>query len=120
MQNVMICPNSEKIRLLKDSKDIHSIKYMTKEEFLSSYYFSYDERAIYYLMYQYHYHIDVCKVYLENLYFIDLDKKYTHSKLIFLQDLKKELIKNNLLKLHISFRKQMKNMSFQISSYYYH
>ena len=118
MQNVMICPSSEKLRLLKDRKEIQSIQYMTKEEFMSSYYYSYDEHAIYYLMNQYHYHFDVSKVYLENLYFIDLEKKYTHKKLIFLQNLKRELLDKKLLKTSSFFHKQMKNMHFQISSYY--
>ena len=118
MQNVIICPNSEKIRVLKECKGIHPNQYMTKSEFYSSYYFSYDENTYFYLMKKYHYNLDVCKVYLENLYAIDLDKKYTHSKLIFLQDLKKELLEKKLLKVNPFFQKQMKNFHFEVSSYY--
>ena len=70
---------------------------MTKVEYLNNYYFSYTDDTIYYLMKKYNYNIDVCKVYLNNLYMIDINKEYNSSKLNFLRDLKKELIDNNLL-----------------------
>ena len=67
---------------------------MTKKEYLDNYYFSYDDDAIYYLMKKYNLNIDVCKVYLKNLYVIDINRDYSSLKLNYLKELKKDLINN--------------------------
>ena len=87
---LIICPNEEKNKILlslSNDKDIHPIKFMNKREYLSNYYFSYDDEAIYYLMNKYNLNIDVCKVYLNNLYVIDINKNYKNDKLNYLKDL---------------------------------
>ncbi|MBQ6323498.1 MAG: PD-(D/E)XK nuclease family protein [Bacilli bacterium] len=121
MQRIVVCPNEEKLRILADyesDKNLHNIKFMTKEEFISNYYFSYDENAIYYLMKKYNYNIDVCKVYLNNLYIIDLDREYNNSKLNFLKSLKKELIDNKLLYFSHTFKKGLINKEIEVRNYY--
>ena len=78
---IIICPNDEKNNILNsfnnDSK-LHNIKFMTKNEFIKNYFFDYDYEAIYYLMKKYKYNLDVCKVYLKNMYVIDIDKIYNN------------------------------------------
>ena len=117
---LIICPNEEKIKYLKQleqTNTLYDIKFMTKEEYLANYYFSYDEKAILYLMKKYHYKVDVCKVYLNYLYVIEEDKEYKNKKLLFLQSLKKELKENNLLTYHTSFKNYLNKYKKQILNY---
>ena len=79
----IICPNETKMKLLKDASsknELLNIKFMTKEEYKNIYYFSYNEKTLAYLMKKYNYNIDVCKVYLNNLYVIDEAKTYISNK----------------------------------------
>ena len=118
---LIICPNEEKLNILKDlenNKSLHNYKFMTKKEFLNNYYFSYDENALYYLMKKYNYNIDVCKVYLKNLYVIDINKSYKDEKLSLLKNIKEELIKNNLLTFHNDFKKYLTNFEIEVKNYY--
>lgn len=94
---IMITPQKCKLEILKKYVGtLKDIKFMTKEEFFSKYYFAYDERAYFYLQKKYHLHLDVCKLYLKNLYFIE-DKTYQSEKLNRLKKIKKELEKEKLL-----------------------
>ena len=118
---IIICPNEEKLKLLKlysNDKNITNIKFFTKKEFLSEYYYSYDEKTLFYLMKKYNYHIDVCKKYLNNLYFIDINKDYQSSKLLFLKNLKQELIDNNLLYYNNNFSKYLEDKEIVVKHYY--
>ena len=102
---LMITPNAQKLNILdnftKDSS-LYNIKFMTIEEFKENYFYSYDEKTIDYLMNKYNLHIDIAKIYLENLYFIDLNKNYHHSKLQTLKNVKKDLIENKALLIEFS------------------
>lgn len=118
---LIICPTDEKMKILnklKEENSIYDIKFMTIEEFKSNYFFSYDEKAIYYLMKKYSYNIDVCKVYLNNLYPIDIAKNYKSTKLQFLKSIKQELIENNLLYFNPSFKKYLEKKTIIIKNYY--
>lgn len=118
---IIICPNNEKLRILdalnKEDK-LYNIKFMTKKEFISNYYFSYDEKAIIYIMKKYHYKLDVTKALLKNLYVIDENKKYSSEKLTFLQQLKKELISKELLEFNSNFKDYLKNKKIIVKNYY--
>lgn len=118
---IIICPNEEKMKILlsvsKDNK-LYSIKFMTKDEYINNYYFSYNDDTIYYLMKKYNLNIDVCKVYLNNLYVIDINKDYSSSKLNFLKELKKELIENNLLVFNNGFKEYLKDKDIEVKNYY--
>ena len=64
MEKLIICPQEEKIKILYNlSKDnnLHNIKFMSKNEFISNYFYDYDEKSIFYLMKKYNLHIDVAK-----------------------------------------------------------
>ena len=116
-KKIIICPNEEKIRLLKKDTLIQNRKFMTIQEFINNFYFSYDERTLYYCIEKYHYDIDVLKVYLNNLYGIDSNKEYKNKKLKFLQSLKKELVDNNLLTYNEVFHDYLKTNEIEIIQY---
>ena len=118
-KKLIICPSDKKIDILNNYNDsLHNIKFMNKKEFFDNYFFSYDYKAIYYLMKKYNYQLDVCKVYLNNLYVIDIDKEYDSSKLNFLKDLKKELIENKLLYFNNNFINYISNFNIEVFNYY--
>ena len=118
---LIICPNEEKIKILdnlnKEDK-LYDIKFMTKEEFKNNYYFSYNEKTLYYLLTKYNLNLDVAKVYLKNLYVIDISKDYSSPKLKFLQNIKKELLENNLLEENKNFKKYISTKNILVKSYY--
>ena len=121
MEKIIICPNIYKLKLLEklnNNKELHSIKFMTKKEFINNYYFSYNDNAIYYLMNKYNFNLDVTKVYLNNLYIIDTNKDYNNKKLLFLRDIKKELIDNNLLIFNNLFKNYIKDKTIEVYNYY--
>ena len=118
---LMITPNAQKLNILdsftKDSS-LYNIKFMTIEEFKENYFYYYDEKTIDYLMNKYSLHIDIAKIYLENLYFIDLNKDYHHSKLQTLKNVKKDLIENNLIKVNKIFKNYLQNKTIIVENYY--
>ncbi len=117
---LIICPNEEKIKILEkleQENKLYNLKFMTKKEYLDNYFFTYKDKAILYLMKKYHYKVDVCKVYLNYLYAIDLDKVYENKKLKFLQTLKKELKENKLLEYNPTFKEYVKTKKMLILKY---
>lgn len=117
---LIICPTAEKEKILtklEEENSLLNIKFMTKEEYLTNYFFSYDEKAILYLMKKYHYKVDVCKVYLKYLYVIDDEKEYKNKKLQFLKSLKKELQENHLLTKNPLFKSYLSKKKKLILNY---
>ncbi|MBR1413617.1 MAG: PD-(D/E)XK nuclease family protein [Bacilli bacterium] len=89
--------------------ELINIKYITFNELLKELYFTYDEKTIYYLVNKYNMNVDIARIYLNNL--IYLNEYYTDDKIDFLFNIKNELEKNNLLiknKLFINSLKQYK------------
>ena len=119
--DIIICPTIQKRKILNklsNQDKIFNIKFFTKQEFINNYYYSYDDKIIYYLMNKYNLNIDVVKVYLKNLYYIDLNKKYSSSKLEYLKSIKKELLDNNLLIENKYFKKYIENKNIKVLNYY--
>ncbi len=117
---LVICPNEEKVKILhslEQQNKLYNIKFMTKQEYLNNYFFTYQDNAILYLMKKYHYKVDVCKVYLKYLYVIDENKIYQNKKINFLQKLKKELIQENLLEYNPAFKEYLKNKKKVVLNY---
>lgn len=118
---LIICPNSYKMRLLdKLSKDdtLYDIKFMTKSEFFENYFFSYDEKAIIFIMKKYNYKLDVVKTLFKYLYVIDENKNYENEKLDLLVKIKNDLISNNLLSYNNNFREYIKRRNILVKNYY--
>jgi len=118
---IIVCPNETKLRLLNsfnEDNQFYDIKFMTKKEFLDNYYFTYDERALYYLVKEYGYNLDVAKVYLDNLFIIDNEKVYKSDKLNFLKDLKKKLLDKGLLIFNSNFKRYLIGKEIEVRGYY--
>ena len=87
-ETLIICNSYVKELILKENKLI-PIKFMNPHEFISKYYFTYDENAIIYVMDKYNIKYDIAKEYIDNLYYVE-NKKYEIAKLDFLVNLKSE------------------------------
>lgn len=117
---LIICPNATKMQILNETmeEELVDLKFMSREEFKNNYFFSYDERALAYLIHKYNYNLDVAKVYLKSLYVIDDAKTYNSSKLNFLRDLKVELLRENLLITHPNFKEYLSKKNLLVLNYY--
>lgn len=107
---VIIVPNNLKKKLLKKigNYPLYNVKIITLSELRQKLYFSYDERAIYYLMKKYGYLIDVAKMYIDRMYEVEI-KTSNNSKIKKIIDLKEELIKENLLTFSLNFLDYIKD-----------
>ena len=117
---LIICPNEEKLKILEkieNENKLYNLKFMTKEEYLNNYFFTYKDSTLLYLMKKYHYKVDVCKVYLKYLYVIDDEKRYKNKKLIFLQNIKKELKEQGLLEYNKAFKGYIKDKKHLVLNY---
>lgn len=115
---LLIVPNNLKKTVLKKIKKLVNFKIMSLEEFIKSYFYDYDEEAIYYLMKKYNYKYEVALTYLRNLYYID-DKKYNIEKLDKLVSIKEELDDNKLLKYDNLFKKTISKKTIVVYGYDY-
>ncbi|MBE6150199.1 MAG: hypothetical protein E7162_00050 [Firmicutes bacterium] len=119
--SILIVPSSMKSSLLKDissSKDLLDIKIISREEFIERSTFSYDVEAILFLMDKYKYDFNVCKIFLDNMKYVDNDN-YSSNKLNDLYKLKKELLDNGLLKEDKFFNKYLSNKNIYVYGYLY-
>ena len=110
-KTIIICNNEYKNKLLKEfteQKIFKDIKFYTKKSFLEEYYFKYDKKTIPYLINKYHLKIDILENYLTKLYYIE-DNNYQNKKIIFLKELKQDLINNNLLIYNNEFKNYLNN-----------
>ena len=117
---LIVCPNATKMSLLHKiyrERQKVSVKFMSIEDFLDSYFYTYDYQAISFIMHKYNVTLSISKMYLQNLYFIDCNKKYRNKKLLFLQQLKMELVENHLLTFHNEFKMYLKKKSIYVLNY---
>ena len=119
--SILIVPSSMKSGLLKDissSKELLDIKIISREEFIERSTFSYDVEAILFLMDKYKYDFNVCKIFLDNMKYVDKDN-YSSNKLNELYKLKKELLDNGLLKEDKFFNNYLSNKNIYVYGYLY-
>ena len=106
---IIITSNVNKINLLKKlNNQLLNIKIYSLNEFNKLYYFDYDEETIFFVMSKYKIKYEIAKIYLDNMYFIE-SKKYKNKKLLFLTELKEELISKKLIKINNLFKNILKN-----------
>lgn len=111
--SIIICPQeASKELILEINKTDLDIKVITKDEFLSNNFFSYDDKAIFYLMNK-GYSFDNSK---ELLSWMN-NTSNQNEKLINLHDLKQELIKNHLLKFNFYYHLFLKNKNIYVYKY---
>ncbi len=110
MENIiLITSNSKKIKILKklsEKKLLYNIKFYTLDTLKKELFFDYNNDTIAYIIKNYHVNIDIAKVFLDNLYFL---KNIPDEKIIFLNNLKKELEDNNLLIKNNAFKTYVRN-----------
>ena len=90
---VYIVPENIKKELLLEltnKKLLIDIKFFSLKEFINNLTFTYDEKAIYYLMKNYNYKYDNAKTILDNLYYIN-EETFNNQKLIELKKIKEEI-----------------------------
>lgn len=90
-----------------------NFKLMSKEELLFNVFFSYSDKATFYL-YKKGYSFENAKELLSNLYFLKGDSS---SKIKLLNQIKEELLKNNLLKTNPLFKKYVAKRKVLVAHY---
>ena len=118
---LIICENDYKNKILKylsANKFFLNVKFMTKKEFFQEYLFNYNEKTISYLVNSYNYKVDIAKMYLDNLYYIE-EYSYKSSKLNFLSKLKQELKDKNLLIFNDNFQNFLNKYHILVVGYPY-
>ncbi|MBP3635514.1 MAG: PD-(D/E)XK nuclease family protein [Bacilli bacterium] len=120
--SILIIPNNIKNKVLlklNNLDNIYNIKILSLNEFISRLTFTYNEEAIYYLIKNYNIKYEVAKVYLDNIKYIDKDKRYNIKKLDKLSKIKRRLIDNNLLKYDVNFINYVSDKEVIIYGYDY-
>ena len=106
---IIITSSVNKKNLLKKlNNELLNIKIYSINEFNKLYFFDYEEETSYYIMNKYNVKYEIAKIYINNLYCLE-DKNYTNKKLIFLSNLKEDLISNKLLKINNLFKSTLIN-----------
>ncbi|MBQ8891354.1 MAG: PD-(D/E)XK nuclease family protein [Bacilli bacterium] len=112
---LIICNNSIKEKILLESSKLLNIKIMSLKEFYNNYFFSYDEKTIYYVKNKYNVTREIACIYLDNLKYV-IDNELKDSKINFLKELYNDLKNNNLLtfnKLFKSYLEKNKILVFE-------
>ena len=118
---IIICEKSTQKSLLKEltkQKILKDIKLLTKKELQKKLYFTYNEKAILYLIEKYKYNYEVVTLYLNNLIYLE-DKEYKSNKLKHLQSIKNELQEQKLLEKDENFLNLIKNKEIIFYNYDY-
>ena len=119
---IIICENDYKECLLKkfsSNKLFLNVKFYTKKSFFENYFYKYKDNTLLYLINKYGFKVDIAKMYLEKLYYIDENKTYFHEKLQRLVDIKNELIINNYLIYNEQFKDYLSNKKIYVLGYPY-
>lgn len=106
---IVITNEFNKIEILKKltkEKKFTNYKFITFNELKKKLLFDYNDLAYEYIMNKYKVNINIAKIYLENIYFL---KDIKDEKVIFLNNLKKELDNENLLIYDYNFQKYISN-----------
>ena len=112
--SIVLCDYHVKQNLLKENRILNDTKYMTVDEFIKSYTFSYDEKSVAHLISKYNISYDIALEYLENLYYIHDIK---NDKIELLKEIKEDLIENNLLIFNPTFKDYIKNKNIVVYNY---
>ena len=107
-ETIILCSNDAKNSILSLHL-LKPIKFMNLKEFRSNFYFSYDEKAILFLMDNYHLKYENALEYIENMYYVK-NKHYGIAKLDILVEMYNKLVENNLLYFNHEFREYLKDI----------
>ena len=116
---VYIVPNNIKKEILLElskEKKLYNIKFFTLKEFINNLTFTYDEKALSFLMEKYNYKYENAKTILKNLHYVE-NKKYNNKKLDELVKIKEEI--KEFLIYNEYFKDYIKNKKVYIYGYNY-
>ena len=111
---LIICPNSYKEKFLESfnsDKKIVDVNFMTLEEYKKNILFDYDIDTIKCVVDKLQTSVLNAREIIENLYYVDVSKKYDIEKLDKLVEIKKTLIAKNLLLFNKLFERGDKRTS---------
>ena len=117
---ILLVPGSIKKYVIKDIREKYynyNIKFMSLEEFIKKYTYSYDNKTIYYLMKKYNIKYSTALIYLDNLYYIS--DKLNIDKMNKLREIKEYLDSNNLLIYDNYFKDYVKDKKIYLYGYNY-
>ena len=117
--DLVIVKNNIKNMLIEElnNSGLMNVKVMSLEEVRGKYYFTYDERAIYYLMKKYGYQVDVARMYLKQITKVS-DEDFGNEKIRTIINLRDELRSNNLLIYNNGFKNYLRGKNIVIYNYY--
>ncbi len=119
--DLIILPNDRKEKLLKEISNMTSFiktKWMSLEEFKAKVLYTYDRKAIWYVMNRYQVKYEIANIYLQNTYYVE-EKHYQNQNLNFLVALKKELQKQQLWIEDSYFKHYIRNKKIGMLGYYF-
>ena len=120
---ILVLPSEIKEQTIINLREqgLFNIKFLTIDELYNKYYFSYNDRSLYYLMHKYNYKYDVALMYLKNLCYVNVtnNNDYNSPKLKKLNCLKKELQEQNLLEYNPLFKDYLKNKEIYVYGHNY-
>ena len=116
--DVLIVQNNVRNKILEkiNQEGLVNIKVMSLTEIKDKYYFTYDDSAVYYLIKNYNYDINVARMYLDNIRYVGVDD-FGDKKIKKIIDLKEELRENKLLNYNANFREYLKGKRIVVYNY---
>ena len=117
--DLVIVKNNIKNKIIEElnNSGLMNVKVMSLEEVRGKYYFTYDERSIYYLINKYGYQVDVARMYLKQIAKVD-DEDFGNEKIRTIINLRDELRSNNLLIFNDGFKNYLRGKNIVIYNYY--
>ena len=115
--SIIICNQNTKKRILEDNfrqKKLFNATFFSLQEFIERLCFKITDEAITYSKHFLNTSYENAKIIVPNIYLIDLEEEYCDSKLLELQNLKKELIFNGLLEFDTLFKEFIKDKTIYL------
>ena len=114
---IVITSNNNKMNLLKKflkEKRFNKYKFYTMNEFKKNMCFDYNDETLEYIVSKYHVNLNIAKIYMDNMYFLEC---IDNEKIKFLNNLKNELINNKLLIINDAFKEYIVSKKIIIYNY---
>ena len=108
MQKILITTREQKKKKLKEKNPLEQIKIYTLKEFERIYPYKYNEKALDYIITNYHVLLDIAKIYLEQIMKYPVEK-ISDEKGKFLTHLKNDLLNQKLLEPNELLYEELKN-----------
>lgn len=119
-KTIYVCSYSTKEKLLKNNNELLDIKFIDKKTFINNILYTYDEKAICYVMDKYNYSYDNAKIMLHNMqYIIFINSDLNNEKTKIINTIYTSLVKENLLIKNELFIKLNENYKVVVVGYDY-